>query len=278
MNRRSFIMASAAFLGGSALVSLGCGRSAIAAPAIKPGVQLYTLRDVMADNVEGTLEQLVAMGYSEVETHTYYGLSPAEMRAMLDRVGLAAPAAHVGSGALQQDLDSVIESAATLGHAYVFCPHPGGLPYQTLDDYRAMGEFFDGVGARFREAGITFGYHNHQFEFEPVDGEIPLFAMLDNADPQNLVLEMDLFWTVDGGYDPVEVIRRYPGRIPAYHVKDRTLDGAMVDVGAGDIDFARIFQHNGQAGLRHAFVEHDNPADSLQSVRASIDTLNSLLG
>jgi sugar phosphate isomerase/epimerase len=271
-------MASAAFLGGSALVSLGCGRSAIAAPAIKPGVQLYTLRDVMADNVEGTLEQLVAMGYSEVETHTYYGLSPAEMRAMLDRVGLAAPAAHVGSGALQQDLDSVIESAATLGHAYVFCPHPGGLPYQTLDDYRAMGEFFDGVGARFREAGITFGYHNHQFEFEPVDGEIPLFAMLDNADPQNLVLEMDLFWTVDGGYDPVEVIRRYPGRIPAYHVKDRTLDGAMVDVGAGDIDFARIFQHNGQAGLRHAFVEHDNPADSLQSVRASIDTLNSLLG
>jgi sugar phosphate isomerase/epimerase len=259
-------------------MSLGCGRTSASTRSILPGVQLYTLRDIMQENVEPTLEQLVAMGYAEVETHTYYGLSPADFRAMLDRVGLVAPAAHVGSGALQDDLDGVIEAASVLGHRYVFCPHPGGLPYRTLDDYRAMGEFFDGVGARFREAGITFGYHNHQFEFEPIDGEIPLFVMLDNADPANVVLELDLYWAVDGGFDPVDVIERYPGRIHAYHVKDRTTNGTMVDVGSGDIDFARIFEHNERAGLRHAFVEHDNPSDPLQSVRNSIDTLAPLLG
>lgn len=278
MNRRSFLLTSAAVVGGSALLPLACGRPASASTSILPGVQLYTLRDVMAEDAAGTLEELAAIGYREVQTHTNYGMAPAEFRALLDDVGLTAPSAHVGSDAIRQNLDAVVDSAHTLGHQYVICPHPGALPYETIDDYRSMGAFFSEVGMRFAEAGIVFGYHNHGFEFEEIDGWIPLYAMLDEADPDNVVLELDLYWAVDGGADPLDVIERYPGRIHAFHVKDRTADGEMVEVGDGAIDFRRIFDRAEQAGLRHAFVEHDNPADALASVRRSFTGLQRLLG
>ncbi|MFW5972415.1 MAG: sugar phosphate isomerase/epimerase family protein [Bacteroidota bacterium] len=276
MNRRTFIQASAAVVGGAALLPLGCGASGSAGRVEilpRPGIQLYTLRNLFADDVEGTLAQLAETGYRQVETHTYYGRTPQEMRSLLDEMGLTSPSAHYDAMQLRNDLDEVIEAAQVLGHEYVICPHPGGLPYETLDDYRAMGEFFNGVGEQFREAGIRFGYHNHAFEFERIDGEIPLYALLDNSEPENVVMELDLFWAVDGGVDPVEVIKRYPGRIHAYHVKDRTAEGEMVDVGHGVIDFERIFAHNDEAGLRYAFVEHDNPSDPMDSARNSFEYL-----
>lgn len=269
---------SAAVITGSALLPLACGSPGVAAPTIPAGIQLYTLRDVLPDDLENVLRQIAEIGYAEVETHTYYGRSPADLKSMLDDAGLTAPAAHVGFAALRDDLEGVIEGASTMGHRYVILPHPGAMPHATLSDYRAAGEFLTTVGAQMSAAGIRFGYHNHGFEFTPIDGQIPFYVLMDYANPDDVLIELDLYWTVDGGIDPIEVIERYPGRIHAYHVKDRTADGAMVDVGAGAIDFAAIFAHNAHAGVRHLFVEHDNPPDSLESARASYAALSELTG
>jgi sugar phosphate isomerase/epimerase len=281
MDRRTFLHASAAVVGGATLWPLGCGAGLPAATARRgtaPGIQLYTLRSLMANDFEGTLEQLAEIGYREVETHSYFGRSPELVRGVLDRLGLTSPAAHYGSAALRDDLDAIIDAAGTIGHRYLICPHPGFLPYRTLDDYRAMGDFFSEIGARCAAHGIRFGYHNHQFEFEPIDGEIPMFTMLDEADPDLVVVELDLFWTVHAGYDPVAVIDRYPGRIHAVHVKDRTEGGEMVDVGQGVIDFSRVFARADDAGLQHAFVEHDNPADPMATARAGFAGLTTAMG
>lgn len=280
MNRRSFLRNAAVVVGGAALLPAACGMpgsEAQPAMAVQPGIQLYTLRDVMGVDPAAVLHRLSEIGYKEVETFSYHGQSPAGFRAMLDDAGLKAPAAHVGYTSLRDDIDHVIEAAEILGHQYVILAHPGALPHSSLEDYRAIGDFLSTVGRRMSDAGIRFGYHNHGFEFEPIDGQIPFFVMMDHADSDHVVIELDLYWAVDGGVDPVQVIERYPGRVHAYHIKDRSAAGEMVDVGDGAIDFRGIFQFNSMAGLRHAFLEHDNPSDSIETAHKGYAALSELL-
>ncbi len=113
------------------------------------------------------------------------------------------------------------------------------------------------MGESCREAGLRFGYHNHDFEFETIDGQIPFDVLLDETDPGLVDFELDLFWITKGGEDPLRYFERYPGRFTLCHVKDMAAGGEMVDVGAGGIDFAAIFARAEQAGLKHFFVEHD---------------------
>ena len=129
---------------------------------------------------------------------------------------------------------------------------------------------------RLGRAGIQFAYHNHDFEFVPIDGQIPFDLLCEQTDPALVLIELDLFWIIHGGGDPMAFFERWPGRVPMVHVKDRTEEGVMTEVGAGDIDWPTIFGARALAGMRHYFVEHDQPAEGFTSVAASYVYLSGL--
>ena len=239
------------------------------------GLQLYTVRSEMQGGVDQTLERVAEIGYEEVEFAGYFDHSAAQMRRMLDANGLRAPASHIGIEQMEDQWEMVVDYAATVGHEYIVVAYIDADRRKSLDDFRRMTDRFNVAAERAQAAGITFGYHNHDFEFALVEGQVPFDVMLAHADPL-VQFEMDLFWILKAGGDPVEYFRQYPGRFPMVHVKDMAADGAMVDVGAGQIDFAAIFARSDQAGIRHYFVEHDNPDDPFASIQASHDSLRRL--
>jgi sugar phosphate isomerase/epimerase len=239
------------------------------------GVQLYTVRREMARDVEGTLARVAEIGFREVEFAGYFGQKPREVRAALDAAGLDAPAAHVSFNLLQDGWEQTLEAASVIGHHTLIVPWIAE-ERRTLDGYRAAAELFNSAGEAARAAGRQLGYHNHDFEFERIDGRVPFDVLLEATDPDLVVYEMDLFWVTNGGHDPIDYIARYPGRFALVHVKDRSADGAMVDVGQGTIDFAEIFARRTQAGIRHYFVEHDRPGDPFASIQTSYDFLRAL--
>lgn len=238
------------------------------------GVQLYTVRHLLAADVRGVLGALRRIGYDEVEFAGIHGTDPHEVRAILDDVGLTAPAAHVGLDALQTDLGAHLDVADILGHRYLVVP---GLPEAlraSPDGYRRAAAALNALGERTRAAGIRLAYHNHADEFTPFeDGRSGYDVLLDETDPALVSMELDVFWAVHAGHDPVDWLSRFPGRFPLLHVKDRAASGAMTDVGAGEIDVARIIECAAQGGLEHIVVEHDEPTDALASVRNSYAAL-----
>jgi sugar phosphate isomerase/epimerase len=282
IDRRRFLAA----LGG-ATAGLALGGATAAMPACSPaptrrgaidrlGVQLYTLRSLMARDVAGTLEQVADIGYREVEFAGYYDQSPDQLRQLLDRLGLAAPSAHVPFDALEGEQGTrTLETARVLGHRYLVIPWLAPEDRRTLDDYRRVASRLEQAGARVAEAGIQLAYHNHEFEFEPIDGVIP-YEILAGTDPDLVAFQLDLFWVRHAGEDAAAYFHRYPGRFPSVHVKDASEDGRMVDVGSGVIDWPGIFEHADTAGIRHFFVEHDEPADPLASIRNSYRHLSQL--
>ena len=151
---------------------------------------------------------------------------------------------------------------------------------RTLDDWKRVAGKFNRAGRAAREAGLTFAYHNHEFEFKALgQGPIPFDLLLAETDPELVKIEMDLYWITLGGEEPFRYFQKYPGRFPMVHVKDLKKGGErpqMVDVGQGDIDFKAIFARREAAGIRHFFVEHDEPAESLVSIENSYRYLKSL--
>jgi len=240
------------------------------------GLQLYTVRRAMQADVEATLARVAATGYTEVEFAGYFGKSPGEVRAILDRHGLAAPAAHVSMAADQWR--AALDAARVIGHRYLVVAWIPAEQRQTLDAYKRMAQDFNRLAAEARAAGLQFAYHNHDFEFVPLEGRLPFDVLLAETDPTLVQLEMDLYWITKGGQDPLAYFARYPGRFPMVHVKDSAGAPAhrMVDVGAGTIDFRKILARREQAGIRHFFVEHDEPADAYASIRASYEYLKRL--
>jgi len=231
----------------------------------------------MQTDVEGTLARVAETGYKEVEFAGYFGKSPTDIKAMLDQLGLSAPAVHVGSLAPEQWRAS-LDAANTIGHRYVVVPWIPAEERATLDGWKRVAERYNRAAADARAAGLQFAYHNHDFEFAPVERRIPYDVLLENTDPHLVQLEIDLYWITKGGQDPLAYFQRWPGRVPLVHVKDSAgpPDNKMMDVGAGTIDWKRIFARREQAGIRHYFVEHDEPTDLFASIKASYDYLKRL--
>jgi sugar phosphate isomerase/epimerase len=270
--------ASAAALGCGRGVASGASEAEVTAPrSLDPlGVQLYTVRSEMEKGVEATLTRVAGIGYREVEFAGYFGHSPREIRRMLDSAGLTAPSTHLGLEVIGHQWSATLEAAATMGHRYVVVPSiPPGMR-SSLDDWRRLAALFNRAGEESRGMGIQFAYHNHAFEFAEMEGRVQFDVFLEESDPDLVQIELDLFWITDGGGDPVAFISRWPGRIALVHLKDRTSEGEMVDVGAGVIDWAGIFEHRLHAGIRHYFVEHDEPRDAFASIEASYGYLSRL--
>lgn len=241
------------------------------------GLQLYTLRELFAPDPIGTLEKVAAIGYREVEYGGggYDKMDHAALRKAMDRLGLKCPSIHVGYEALAADLGAVVRMAKTLGADTIVLPWL--TPQMRAPDVfqRAVGDFNRWAG-QLKQAGLGFAYHNHDFEFtvKAPDGRSLFDMLVADGDSALVKIELDLFWTIAAGEDARAVIKRLPGRIYAYHVKDRAADGRMVSVGAGVVDFADLFTLNKAAGVKHLYVENDQaPAPYLPDIKASFDHL-----
>lgn len=239
------------------------------------GLQLYTLRNELAQDFEGTLEKVAELGFKEMQFAGYHGNAPAEIRRILDRLGLNSPAAHVGLSLLREDIDRQIDIAGEIGQQYIVVP---SLPAEerTLAHYERHAEALNEYGQRAKDAGLTISYHNHSFEFEKQRGKIGYDYLLYLTDTDLVSFELDLYWVVNAGVDPIEVFKKNPGRFPMVHVKDRDTEGEMVDVGRGTIDFEEIFSHSNTAGIKHYFIEHDYPSEGINSVAYSFNTVNNI--
>ena len=236
------------------------------------GIQLYTVRDHMAVDLNNTLQGIAAIGYQEVEFAGYFDHSPEEIRTILSGEGLASPSTHIPLKFIQNSPNQIIDTALTIGHEYIVMPWI--MPHQrSLYKYKEYIELFNKFGEQCQRVGLKFAYHNHDFEFEVIEGIRPMDLLLEGTDTNLVSFELDLYWIIKAGADPLEYIKKYPNRFPLWHIKDMGNDGSMRDVGEGIIDFEEIFKLKELSGLKHYYVEHDNPPDSLMTAANSFDAL-----
>lgn len=284
MNRRNFIQAS---LGLGALSVVGL--EALAATQAKSvGLQLYTVRDdIQKQGIERVLEQVAKLGYKQVENFGYnqgkfFGKTPAEYTKILKDNGLKAVSGHYTTGrstkfgtgdGLTRNWEKTVEDAAAIGQKYVV------LAYlvddeRSAEDYKQLFGILTKSSETAKKSGLALGYHNHDFEFtQKVDGEKPYDLLLKNTP---VVMEMDLYWVEKAGEKPAEYFAKYPGRFPLWHVKDmaKTPQQEFAEVGTGSIDFADLFKHAKQAGLKQYFVEQDVcKRPPMECIKTSIDNI-----
>lgn len=265
-----------------------------AAPRIaNPGLQLYTVRDVLKQDFRGTLARIAALGYREVEFAGYFDVAPKTIRAWLGDLGLAAPSAHVGDVLFGPDAARAIDAAQALGHRYLVCPWVDQSRWRDLDGWKRRAEAFNRAGELCRSAGLQFCYHNHHFEFAVIQGRRPYDLLLAECDASLVQMELDLCWAVAARQDPLKLLRAHPSRFPMVHIKQLNalpklaggdvlsmdMDEAlarMTAVGPGAIDYAALLSDPASRGIRHFFVEHDRPVDPMANIEASLRWLASI--
>ncbi|GAC1672658.1 MAG: sugar phosphate isomerase/epimerase [Candidatus Acidiferrum sp.] len=277
MKRRTFLTSSIA---ATALVGARTTWADVPSRKVQPlGVQLYTARDAAKKDMEDTLAKVAEIGYREIEFAGYFDHQPKEIRAMLDRHKLTSPSSHVGYDLVENKWPETLEAAHVVGQTYIVCPMIPESHRKDADGWKKAAELFNRAGEASHKAGIQFAYHNHQMEFDNknlVDGKLPYDFLLTHTNPQFVKMEMDLCWITAAGQHPIPYFNRYPGRFPLVHVKDWTADGKMAEVGKGAIDWKSIFAHSAKAGIKHYFVEHDEPAEPFESLRTSYAYLRDL--
>lgn len=244
------------------------------------GLELYTVRAEMQKDVAATLARVAQIGYREVEFAGYFRLPPEQVRALLDQSGLTSPSVHASIEMLERDFGASASAAKIIGHEMLIVP---SLNTRTLTDtasWKGIATRFNALGKKARDAGLRFGFHNHASEATAMaDGATPYDILLGDTDPSLVDFQMDLYWMIKAGGDPLAYFAAHPGRFRSVHVKDATSapELAMRDVGAGNIDWKRIFAKHFQAGIRYYLVEHDSPGpDPFASAKASHDYLAKL--
>jgi sugar phosphate isomerase/epimerase len=263
---------STAMAGG---VSFGCASADPAVHSVDPahiGIQLFTVRDIMATDPQGTLNALGRIGYATVGVSGLYGNSPDAFRSFMDNAGLRAVLTHTSWDAMSANVQRELEIARILGVRYVVVP---SLPdsMRNVAGYQRAAAAFGQWGQDCRSAGMKFLYHNHNVDFIKAGGQVLYDILLTETDQRFVNFELDLYWIVAGGYDPVPYFERFPGRFPVFHVKDRAANGSFEDLGRGTIDFPRIFARYAQSGIREYVVEHDQPPVALVTATRGHDYL-----
>lgn len=232
-------------------------------------IQLYTLRDLLDQDFAGTLRKVSEIGYSAVELHTYGGLSPEQLRALLDELNLQAVSSHVALTRIETELEAVIAEAQTIGFHYVVCPW---LPEERRNEYSQLANTLSEAGKRCAEAGLQLAYHNHDFELLSSEATLPLDALFQATDAKQVQAELDLYWVHRAGQDPVTYVNRYAGRLDLLHMKDvSSADGSFETVGQGILDWPQIIAAAKAVGVKWYIVEQDVcVGDPLESIAASL--------
>jgi sugar phosphate isomerase/epimerase len=269
------------------------------------GLQLFTFFNVIDEDVTGTLKKIAGIGYREIESAFskkggYYGMKPKEFSAALKDMGMAwkshhvlgapfklPPGAKLPNGPdgkpitippmrnLRDNMQPLVDEAAEGGVEYLVCAN---TPIGSLDEIKSSIEVLNKTGETCKKAGIGFAYHNHDAEFHAVEGKVPYELILAETNADLVKMELDLAWATKGGKDPLELFRQQPGRFPLWHVKD--LDAThetILPVGAGTIDYKRIFEAAPTAGMKHFYVEHDMPSDPFASITTSFANLSKIV-
>jgi sugar phosphate isomerase/epimerase len=281
MKRRNFIqnvsMGTAALYANKLFTGLADSKSL--------AVQLYTVREAVAKNLEGTLQQLAELGYKNIELYgyngTFFGKTVNEFKTILANTGIKVLSSHhttgiarKSKGTLTDGWDQAIEDIHSLGAEYMVCAFLSP-DERTPEIYKSLPAMFEKAATATKTAGIQFAYHNHDFEFEKFDDTLVYDFLLKNTSPDLVKMEMDLYWISKAGYDPVQYFEKYPGRFHMWHVKDMEAETkAITEVGNGTIDFDRIFKARKKAGLKYWFVEQDtSKIDKFESLKISRDFL-----
>ncbi len=245
------------------------------------GIQLYSVRDQLPTDYEGTLKQIAALGYKQVEAAGFYNHSASGVKQAMRQAGLNCVSAHYSYNDLHDQVDQIVAFMKEIGARYIICSYPGHLPSSqgkakhhggqgptfTLEEWRWNAGQFNQIGKKVHAAGLKFGYHNHTMEFHEEDGVVPYDELMRLTDPEYVTMEMDLGWVVVGGGNPVELLHRYATRISMLHVKDfkpftipASIDNPppSTALGQGTIDYRPIFAAAARTGhIQHCFVEQE---------------------
>lgn len=260
------------------LAGLGLSRGVLAQPrAWLPGLQLFTVRDALAADPDGTLRRVADIGYREVELAGLAGMTATAFQERLRRRGLAVPSIHAGYDGLRSNLDGVVREARTFGASFIVCPSIDVEERRTIDEWKQVCRTLARAGRTLRSHGLTFAYHNHDYEFVPfADGATPFDLLLRETDPEDVRLELDVYWVAKGGLDPVRCLRDNAGRVALVHLKDLGQSGATVELGEGVLAMEQIVRTALAIGTKHLFVEQDDSADPLRSIGISRHFLEGL--
>jgi sugar phosphate isomerase/epimerase len=293
LRRRDFLKTTTGALGIMALGPLGlssCGPKDRKSYGV--GLQLYTIRDVMAEDVPGSLTRVSELGYKFVELADYsggkfYGYSPKEFKKMVEDLGMKVNSSHTQVEAAGITLDNakiMADAHAELGVEYCVQPWVNEED-RNIETYKRMIGDWNEVGRIMKEVGIQFGYHNHNFEFADLDGVVPYYDIfMPEMDADLITMEIDLFWASKAGQDPIEMFNKYPGRFQLFHLKDMSTNEApfydvikddICEVGEGVIDFKRILEAKKVAGMKYMFVEDDNQGNGrpFEAIGTSINNI-----
>ena len=277
--RRNFLQTAAAALA-SASPLLRTTRLMASPFGLPIGLQLYSVRDLLPKDYEGTLKQIAALGYQEVEAAGYFDHTAPQVKAAMSAAGLHLVSAHYSHDNLAKDFDNILAFNHEVGVDDLICSFPGikdpsrlkdtshrsVVNSFTMDDYRWNADQFNKFGEKVKAAGMKFGYHNHTMEFTKQDGLVPLDEMIRLTDPALVTFELDCGWVIVGGAKPIDYLRRYPTRISMLHVKDfKPTDkpASIVDpphaaqLGEGTLDYRPVFEAAKKANIKHYFVEQE---------------------
>ncbi|MDR1864313.1 MAG: sugar phosphate isomerase/epimerase [Bacteroidales bacterium] len=283
-NRRDFIKQSTVALAGGFLAGNVLAACTPTAVKKKVGLQLYSLRgDVNSLGIRQVLEIVAKIGYVNMETAGYdgstgkiYGLEPSELKKICDDLGLNLLSAHLGRGISDKHDEDMawwqkaLDSHVAAGMKYMIMPSsPLRGDDATIDNVKRYGEYFNEIGQLVSGASLKFGYHNHDFEFKNKIDELSVYELLvENTNPQHVFFENDVFWTQRGGYNVVELLKKYPARIQVLHIKDERAVGE-----SGTIDFKAIFDQFYANGWADYFVEMEDERTPQEDVGKSYEFL-----
>jgi sugar phosphate isomerase/epimerase len=267
MKRREFLQTTGFAASGVFLSSyLPSCKSASVSKEVRDnfGLQLYTLRDVLPDDPKGVLKQVASYGYKQIESYEhsklgiFWGMKNTEFKTLMNDLGMKIVSSHCD---INKDFERKAAEAAEIGMTYLLCPYLG--PQKKIDDFKKFAETFNQKGEICKKNGIRFGYHNHDYGFVQLEGQYPQDVLMQNTDKNLVDFEMDIYWVVTAGQDPIAWIDKYPGRFKLCHIKDRKKGATpsqrdvSVELGTGSIDFKKILIEADKKGMDYYFVEQE---------------------
>jgi sugar phosphate isomerase/epimerase len=279
-NRRSFLKATGTLASG-----LLIGRSAFSMDDFstngsikKFGLQLYSLRDDLPKDPKGVLKQVASFGYKQIEGYEgkqgmFWGMTNKEFKKYMDELGISIVSSHCN---INNDFETKAAQAGEIGMKYLICPSLGGSN-KSIDDFKRAAEKFNACGDICKKNGLKFAYHNHGYSFETMEGQFPQDILMQNTNKDTVDFEMDIYWVVTAGADPIAWLNKYPGRWKLCHVKDRKKDAAQgdhdasIDLGIGNIDFKKILKASTSKGMEYFIVEQERYDNSTPLKSAEVD-------
>ena len=279
--RRNFIKHTGLLATGAALLpSFACNSMS------SIGLQLYSLRDIISEDITNIIEKVAAIGYKEVETYGYskkdgfWGLDAKAFASLLKQNGLKSPSGHFDmdgfmEGKGSDNLKSYIEAANVLGNKYVTVPYLQESTRITADDYKKVASKLNEAASLCKSSGLRLAYHNHDFEFTKFGNTTGYEIILNETDKSLVDFELDLYWVVRSGVDPLALFKAHPKRFTMWHVKDmdKKNNALNTEIGQGAVNFKSIFAEAKLAGVKHYFVEHEfnYKPNELGSIKTSFD-------